>query len=122
VEDERSLIVEVETGSTSPENALDPQSHLTARIVSKIARHSLHVDKFSPATPAHNILRIPDILLKPASRRSRKSLFLLKELCDKYYATPTTALEKLSKMQLHSIYIIDVDALEVRKLTPRKIP
>ena len=118
--DGESLIIEVETGFTSPENALDPQSYLTARIVSKIARYSPHADKFGLATPAHNILQIPDMLLKPSRRRSRKNLLLLKELCDRYYATPRIALEKLSKMRLHAVYVINVDTLEVRKLTPRK--
>jgi len=116
----RSLIVEVETGFTSPENALDPQSYLTARIVSKIARYSPYADRFGLATPAHNILQIPDVILKPASKRSRRSLQLLKELLDRYYATPTIAYEKLSKMRLHMIYVINVDTMEVRELTPRR--
>ncbi|MCF3653937.1 MAG: hypothetical protein L2C94_007280 [Aigarchaeota archaeon] len=64
--DGKSLIIEVETGFTSPENALDPQAYLTARAISKIARYSPHADRFSLATPAHNILQIPRTLLKPA--------------------------------------------------------
>ncbi|RLG00705.1 MAG: hypothetical protein DRN49_02600, partial [Thaumarchaeota archaeon] len=67
--DGRSMIVEVETGFTSPENALDPQSYLTARVISKIARYSAFADKFSLATSPHNILQIPIILLKSRRRR-----------------------------------------------------
>jgi len=115
----RSMIVEVETGFTSPENAIDPQSYLTARAISKIARYSLYADMFSLATPAHNILQIPSALLKPAKNRRPKDVALLKKLCDKYYATPTVALEKLANMKLHSIYVINVDTLEVKRLTPK---
>lgn len=116
----RSMIIEVETGFTSPENAVDPQAYLTSRIVSKIARYSLHADEFSLATPTHNILQIPKILLKPAKKRKRSEIQLLKKLCDRYYRTPEIAGEKLSKMRLHAIYLINVDLLEVTKLTPRK--
>ncbi len=116
----RSMIIEVETGFTSPENALDPQAYLTSRIISKIARYSLHADEFSLATPIHNILQIPKILLKPVKKRKRSETQLLKRLCDQYYKTPEIAAEKLSKMRLHAIYLINVDLLEVTKLTPRK--
>ena len=118
IKDGKRTIIEVETGFTSPENALDPQGYLTARVISKIARYSVHADKFSLATPAHNILQIPTILLKPVRRRKAEEIKILKELCDRYYATPTIALEKLVKMRLHLIYIINVDLLEVKQLTP----
>ena len=120
IKDGKRTIVEVETGFTSPENALDPQGYLTARVISKIARYSVHADKFSLATPAHNILQIPTILLKPVRGRKAGKIKILKELCDRYYATPTIALEKLVKMRLHLIYIINVDLLEVKQLTPGK--
>ncbi len=116
----RSLIIEVETGFTSPENALDPQAYLAARAVSKIARYSPHADRFSLATPAHNTLQIPRTLLKPASARRPAEIQLLKSLCDQYYRTPEIAVEKLSKMRLHAIYVINVDLLEVVRLSPRK--
>ncbi|MEM0328843.1 MAG: hypothetical protein QXW02_00450, partial [Nitrososphaerota archaeon] len=45
---------------------------------------------------------------------------LLKSLCDQYYKTPEIAVEKLSKMRLHAIYVINVDLLEVMRLSPRK--
>ncbi|MCX8187040.1 MAG: hypothetical protein N3F65_00300 [Nitrososphaeria archaeon] len=118
--DGRKMIIEVETGFTSPENALDPQGFLTARVISKIARYSVHADKFSLATPAHNILQIPTILLKPVKRRRAEEINLLKELCDRYYATPTVAREKFADMKLHLIYVINVDILEIKQLTPKK--
>jgi len=114
----KKTIIEVETGFTSPENALDPQGYLTARVISKIARYSAHADRFSLATPAHNILQIPTMLLKPLKKRKAEEIKILKELCDRYYATPTIAVEKLAEMKLHLIYIINVDLLEVKQLTP----
>jgi hypothetical protein len=116
----RSLLIEVETGFTSPENALDPQAYLTARTISKIARYSPHADRFSLATPAHNILQIPRTLLKPASARRANEIQLLKSLCDQYYKAPEIAAEKLSKMRLHAIYVVNVDLLEIVRLSPRK--
>ena len=113
----RSMIVEVETGFTSPENALDPQSYLTARVISKMARYGVFADKFSLATPPHNILQIPTILLKP--KRRRDGLKLLKDLCDRYYSTPGINLERLEAIKLHTIYIINVDTLKVKPLKPR---
>ena len=113
----RSMIVEVETGFTSPENALDPQSYLTARIISKIARYSIFADKFSLATPLHNILQIPIILLRP--RRRKDEIKLLKNLCDRYYSTPKVDLEKLEEIKLHMIYIINVDTLKIKPLRPK---
>ena len=113
----RSMIVEVETGFTSPENALDPQSYLTARVISKIARYSAFADRFSLATPPHNILQIPAILLNLRGGRDR--LKLLKDLCDRYYSTPRIDLEKLRDLKLHMIYIINVDTLKVRPLRPK---
>ena len=42
-------IIEIETGFTPPEHALDTVDYYAARIVSKIARYSKHCGKFSRA-------------------------------------------------------------------------
>jgi len=112
------MIIEVETGFTSPENALDPQSYLTARIVSKMARYGSYAERFSLATPLHNILQIPRILLDSRSR-SDEALLTLKKLCDRYYSTPAIDLEKLSKIKLYRIYLINVDTQAVKPLRPK---
>ena len=46
-----TAIIEIETGFTPPEHALDTVDYYAARIVSKIARYSKHCGKFSLATP-----------------------------------------------------------------------
>ena len=54
-----TMIVEIETGYTPPEHALDPDTYNRARLVSRIARYSSYATRFALATPPHNILQIP---------------------------------------------------------------
>jgi len=116
----KKMIIEIETGFVSPENALDPQSYLMARMISKVARYGKHADIFSFATPLHNILQISSFYLKPLRHRRRKETILLKNLCDRYYPNAMITLEDIEKSQINSIYLLDIDTLEVKKLTPRK--
>ncbi|MGH1568180.1 MAG: hypothetical protein ACRBBZ_03140, partial [Nitrosopumilus sp.] len=46
-----NTIIEIETGFTPPEHAMDTIDYFSARIMSKIARYSQHCSKFSLATP-----------------------------------------------------------------------
>jgi len=46
-----NTIIEIETGFTPPEHAMDTVDYYAARIMSKIARYSKHCSKFSLATP-----------------------------------------------------------------------
>ena len=114
------LIVEVETGFTPPEHALDPYTYNRARIVSKIARYSKFSDKFALATPMYNLLQIPKSLVKPPKSRSMEEVRELKGLCDLYYRHPPISLEELFNARLHAIYIIDVDGLRVVGLDPER--
>lgn len=116
----KRMIIEIETGFTSPENALDPQSYLTARIISKVARYGKHADIFSFATPLHNILQIPPFYLKPFKKRKRREIVILKNLCDKYYPQTSIALEEIRESRINSIYLLNIDTLEVSKLTLMK--
>ena len=45
-----NTIVEIETGFTPPDHAMDTIDYFSARIMSKIARYSNHCSKFSLAT------------------------------------------------------------------------
>ena len=51
-------IIEIETGFTPPEHAMDTVDYYAARIMSKIARYSQFCSKFSLATPVMGILPI----------------------------------------------------------------
>lgn len=112
------VIIEVETGFTPPEHALDPLTYLQARIISKVARYSKFADKFSLATPRHNILEIPIEFLSPPRFRDEQGVARLKNLCDKYYSNPPITYEELKTCRLHSILILNIDEYEVKELSP----
>ncbi|MCP8303880.1 MAG: hypothetical protein H3Z50_00170 [archaeon] len=112
------LIIEVETGYTPPDHALDPSRYNEARISSKIARYSSYSNKFALATPIYNILQIPEILGKPPRYRSKREVLKVKKLCDVYYTRPPITVQQIREAKLQSIYIIDVDRASTREIDP----
>jgi hypothetical protein len=110
-----SLMVEVETGFVSPENALDPLQYLKGRSASKITRYSSFANKFVLATPPYYILQIPPSLTKPPRFRTDEECVFIKKLCDLYYKNPPVTLEEIKNARLHSIYVIDVDNVQVKE-------
>ncbi|MGQ9718954.1 MAG: hypothetical protein ACUVWK_03830 [Nitrososphaerales archaeon] len=118
VRGEGRLVVEIETGYTSPEHALDPNTYNRARVASKIARYSAFSDKFGLGTPLTNILNIPPIFQKPPRYRKTDEIMEVKALCDKYYRRPPVSLDEIKSARLHAIYIIDVDKALVREIDP----
>ena len=70
-------IIEIETGFTPPDHALDTIDYSTARIMSKIARYSKYCSKFSLATPATGLIPIPKIFLR---RRYQKNSRFVRSL------------------------------------------
>ncbi len=111
-------IVEIETGFAPPENALDPQRYLMARVVSKVARYSKFADKFSLATPRYNILEIPEPLIKPPRSRTPEEILELKSLCDTYYRRPPIQEEEIKNSRIHSVIILSIDDLTMTELPP----
>jgi len=67
-----NTIIEIETGFTPPEHAMDTIDYFSARLMSKIARYSQHCSKFSLATPAVGILPISKIFLLPPNARKKE--------------------------------------------------
>lgn len=118
VKGDGNLIVEIETGFVPPDHAIDPNTYLFARTVSKIARYSMFASKFIIGTPPHNILRIPQTFLKPPRYRTTEEVLFLKKLCDAYYTKPPLEPELISNARLHSVYIIDVDDTSVYEVSP----
>jgi len=110
-----TALVEVETGFVSPENALDPNTYLKARIASKITRYSSFANKFILGTPPYYIMQIPPALTKPPRFRTDEEIAAIKKLCDLYYTSPPVTLEEIRNARLHSIYAIDVDKVSVRE-------
>jgi hypothetical protein len=111
-------IVEIETGFAPPENALDPQRYLMARVVSKVARYSKFSDKFSLATPRYNILEIPEPLIKPPRSRTSQEIRLLKSMCDIYYKRPPIQEEEIRNSRIHSVIILSIDDLSMVEVPP----
>ncbi len=118
VKGEGVLIVEVETGYTPPNHALDPYTYNKARISSKIARYSSYANKFGLATPAYNILQIPQIFSRPPRYRSDEEVKEIKQLCDLYYSKPPITTEQIRVANLQSINILDVDNGRTREIDP----
>ena len=109
-------IVEIETGFTPPEHALDPTAYYVARIASKISRYSKHASKFVLATTPVSILPIPNLFRFPVRSRSPEEIHRLKLVCDKYYKDPPLEVDDILNGRLHMIYIIDIDEGEIREM------
>lgn len=83
-----TTIIEIETGFTPPEHALDTVDYYIARILSKIARYSKYCSKFSLAIPVIGILPIPKIFLEPPNAIKKNNIKKVKKFCDRFYKNP----------------------------------
>ena len=116
--DNETAIIEIETGFTPPEHALDTVDYYAARIVSKIARYSIHCEKFSLATPVVNMLPISEIFLLSPNARKFDDIKKLKKLCDRFYKNPQIKLEDIQNAHIHSVYLINTDKGFAKEMTP----
>jgi hypothetical protein len=112
-------IIEIETGFTPPEHAIDTVDYFAARIISKIARYSQHCSKFSLATPVTGILPISKSFLLPPNARKKDDIIKIKELCDRYYKNPPIEYDDILNAHLHSIYLINIDKGFAKELDPQ---
>ena len=117
---DETVIIEIETGFTPPEHALDTVDYYAARIVSKIARYSKYCGKFSLATPVVNILPISDIFLLSPNARKPEDVKKLKKLCDRFYKNPQIKLEDIQNAHIHSVYLINTDKGFAKEINPEK--
>ena len=113
-----TFIMEIETGFTPPDHALDTIDYYIARIASKIARYSKYCSKFALATPVVGILPIPKLFLKSPSERSEKEIKKIKTLCDRFYKSPPIDSDDILNARLHSIYLINIDKGFAKQLDP----
>ena len=114
-----STIIEIETGFTPPDHAMDTIDYFAARLISKIARYSQYCGKFSLATPGVGILPIPKLFLIPPSARKKDDVKKIKNLCDRYYKNPLISYDDILNAHLHSIYLINIDKGFVNELDPQ---
>ena len=112
-------IIEIETGFTPPEHAMDTIDYFSARIMSKIARYSQHCSKFSLATPVVGLLPISKIFLLPPNARKKEDVQRIKDLCDRYYKNPPIEYDDILNAHLHSIYLINIDKGFAKELDPQ---
>ena len=115
---DETSIIEIETGFTPPEHALDTVDYYAARIVSKIARYSKHCEKFSLATPVVNILPISPIFLISPNARKSEDIKKLKKLCDRFYKNTQINLEDIQNAHIHSVYLINTDKGFAKEMDP----
>jgi hypothetical protein len=113
-----TFIMEIETGFTPPDHALDTIDYYVARISSKIARYSKHCSKFALATPVVGILPIPRLFLKPPSDRKSEEIQKIKNLVDRFYKNPPIESEDILNARLHSIYLINIDRGFAKQIDP----
>ncbi len=113
-----TMIVEVETGYVPPSHALDPVDYIKARIASKIARYSGFCNKFVLAAPPHYVMPIPQALIKPSRYRTDDEISMVKRYCDMYYSNPPVSRQEILNARIHSVQIIDVDALAIQEIEP----
>ncbi len=114
-----NTIIEIETGFTPPEHAMDTIDYFSARIMSKIARYSQHCSKFSLATPVVGILPLSKIFLLPPNARKKEDVQKIKDLCDRYYKNPSIKYDDILNAHLHSIYLINIDKGFAKELDPQ---
>ena len=114
-----NTIIEIETGFTPPEHAMDTVDYYAARIMSKIARYSQHCSKFSLATPVIGILPISKIFLLPPNARKEEDVNKAKDLCDHYYKNQPIKYDDILNSHLHSIYLINMDKGFAKELDPQ---
>jgi len=112
-------IIEIETGFTPPDHAMDTIDYSTARIMSKIARYSKYCSKFSLATPVTGIIPIPKVFLIPPNARKKENIKKVQDLCDRYYKNPPINYDDILNARLHSIYLINVDKNFAKSLDPQ---
>jgi len=113
-----TAIIEIETGFTPPEHALDTVEYYTARIISKVARYSKYCSKFSLATPVIGVLPIPKLFLVPPHARDQDKVLKIKSFCDIYYKNPPIPVDDILNARLHSIYLINIDKNFAKELDP----
>lgn len=113
-----TFIMEIETGFTPPDHALDTIDYYVARIASKIARYSKYCSKFALATPVVGILPVPKLFLKSPGERSNDEIKKIKTLCDRFYKSPPISSDDILNARLHSIYLINIDKGFAKQLDP----
>ena len=114
-----TIIIEIETGFTPPEHALDTVDYYAARIMSKTARYSQYCSKFALATPVIGLLPISKLFTTSPTARTKEQIEQIKFFCDKFYKNPPINYDDIQNARLHSVYLIHVDKCFAKELDPQ---
>ena len=114
-----NTIVEIETGFTPPDHAMDTFDYYAARLMSKIAWYSQYCSKFSLTTPSVGILPLSKLFLVPPNARKKEDIDKIKDLCDRYYKNPPVTSDDILNAHLHSIYLISIDKGFAKEIDPQ---
>lgn len=117
--DNKTAIIEIETGFTPPEHALDTIDYYISRIISKIARYSKYCDEFSLATPVIGMLPINKIFLESPPHRSHAEITKIKSKCDTFYKNPPIEFDDILNAKLDSVYLINIDKGFAKEMDPK---
>jgi len=116
--DDKTSIIEIETGFTPPEHALDTIDYYFSRVVSKIARYSKFCDEFSLATPVIGILPVHRIFLNPPQMRQEVDVRKIKAVCDRFYKNPPIEYGEILNAKLDNVYLINIDKDFAKEMHP----
>lgn len=110
---------EVETLYIDPDYSYEQEKYALARVVSKTARGSPYVSKFSIAIDTLHRIPIYEFMLVPPGKRRFETNKQLLEICKPYYKNPPMNEELMSKAHLDKIRVVSVDNATYEEIDPR---
>lgn len=111
---------EVETLYIDPNYSYEQEKYALARVVSKTARGSPYIDKFSIAIDTlHRIPVYESLLITPEKRRFETNKQLL-EICKPYYTNPPITDKLMMKAHLDTIRVVSIDNATYEEIDPRQ--
>ena len=111
---------EVETLYIDPSYSYEQEKYALARVVSKTARGSPSVDKFSIAIDTLHRIPVYESLLIPPDKRRFETNKQLLEICNPYYTNPPITDELMMKAHLDKIRVVSVDNATYEEIDPRQ--
>lgn len=111
---------EAETLYIDPKYSYEQEKYALARVVSKTARGSPYIDKFSIAIDTlHRIPVYESLLITPEKRRFETNKQLL-ETCKPYYTNPPITDKLMMKAHLDKIRVVSIDNATYEEIDPRQ--
>ena len=110
---------EVETLYIDPYYSYEQEKYALARVVSKTARGSPYVGKFSIAIDTLHRIPVYEFMLIPPGKRRFETNRQLLEICKPYYRNPPMTEELMSRAHLDKIRVVSIDDATYEEIDPR---